>query len=279
MSTISENDILLESAKPNASVIVVTPDMASRWLERNAINRRIKPAAISRFARDMKAGRWELTGEAIKFGADGYLKDGQNRLHACVKSGTPFVTFVIRGVSATAQRVMDTGSARTAADALSIAGEKHTALLAAAARIAIEVEAGVLDQRNYQPTHAEIEAFLHDNPDMRDAAAFASRVARRTDCPPSMVTYTTWALGRINPKQAYDFWLAAAEKADLRPGDPVIALTNRFAEARRSHERLPRRAYLSAIYRAWNARRKGQPLRQLKLNSSAGGLVPVPEPK
>ena len=38
-------------------------------------------------------------------------------------------------------------------------------------------------------------------------------------------------------------------------------------------------AALSAIYRAWNARRAGRTLRLLKISSPNGGLVPIPEPK
>ena len=66
------------------------------------------------------------------------------------------------------------------------------------------------------------------------------------------------------------------------PGDYVsdrFALTNRFAEARRNRERMPKRVYLSLIYRAWNTRRDGKTMRFIRVNSPAGGLVPVPEPK
>jgi len=267
------------SPKVSSTVIVVTPDMARRWLARNVCNRKLKPLAIAKYSRDMASGRWELTGEGIKFGLDENLKDGQNRLHACIKADTPFITFVIRGISSEAQRVMDTGVGRTASDALSIAGESHTTTLASAAKLALSIAADVADYDHFSPTHAEIEAFVNANPDIRAAAEFAGRVARKTDCPPSVVAYTAWVFSRINASAAYDFWISAAEKVGLNAGDPVIAMTNRFAESRRNRERVPKRAYLSAIYRAWNARRRGQTLRVVKINSSAGGLVPIPEPR
>lgn len=279
MSALPENVFEFAASKPTASIVLVTPDMARRWLERNVKNRRLKPYAIERYARDMAAGRWEVTGEGLKFGVDGNLKDGQNRLRACIKADVPFMTFVVRGVSDEAQKVMDTGVARTAADALAIGGKEHVTTLASAAKLALAVQAGVNDYDRFQPTHAEVESFVDLNPDIRSAAEFAGRVARKTDCPPSVVAYTTWVLARINQREANQFWIDAAEKVGLAAGDPVIALTNRFAESRRNRERVSKHQYLSVIYRAWNARRRGSTLRVIKVNSPSGGLVPIPDPR
>lgn len=264
----------------STSLEVVTPETAEQWLaELNVKNRRFKPLAIAQYARDMGAGRWEITGEALKFSASGRLLDGQNRLAACVRAGVPFQTFIIRGISDESQRVMDTGKARTASDALQIGGYKHAAMVAAAAKLALAVEIGA-KTRNYAPTHAEIEAFVEENPDIIEAAQFASSVYRRTDCPPSMVCYTTFTLARIDRDAAYDFWTAAADKVGLRAGDPVITLTNRFAEARRTRETIPQNGYLSMIYRAWNTRRAGKTMTFIRLNSpSGGGIIPIPEPR
>ena len=116
-------------------------------------------------------------------------------------------------------------------------------------------------------------------------AALLARPAKPVDprfgdpLAPTLVAYTTWTLGRIDQAAAYEFWIDAAEKVGLVAGDPVIALTNRFAEARRNRERMATDVQLSAIYRAWNARRAGQPLRMLKTRSPSGGLVPIPEPR
>lgn len=111
------------------------------------------------------------------------------------------------------------------------------------------------------------------------SAGEAQRYARRSDATPAMVTYTHWVLSQIDYDEATAFWRDAAEKAGLASGDPVIALTNRFAEARRNREALPRIAQLSVIYRAWNARRAGKQLRLIKVNSAKGGLIEIPEPR
>lgn len=273
----SDNVLPLVAPKPNAAVVVVTPEVAKRWLAKNERNRKIRDAIVDGYARDMGKGRWELTGEAIKFASDGSLLDGQHRLKAVVKSGTHVPMFVVRGLQSDSQHAMDTGAKRTAADALGLDGEQGSSILAATARVALAVEANRLGR--WQPTSGEIRDFVSEQPEIREAAAFARSVARRTDCPPAIVAYTTWRLSQIDPAQARQFWIDAAEKVGLRAGDPVIALTNRLAESRRNRQRLSHEMLLSAVFRAWNARRSGSTLRLIKVNSPNGDLVPIPNPK
>lgn len=265
--------------KPSASVVFVTPEMADRWLKvNNAHNRKLNPKVVNTYARDMASGAWLLTGEGIKFSTEGNLLDGQHRLAAIVKTGATIPMFVMRGVAPEAQTVMDTGRKRTSADDLSIRGEKNSTMLAATVRLALGIEANATDPNKYEPTHTEVRDFLAANPDIRSAVDFVKPYVRRSDCPPAIAAYSYWVLGRIDLFQAANFWIAMAEMANLKPGDPVIALSNRFAEVRRNRQTLPKNVYLSLIYRAWNARRKGQEMRMIRVNSASGGLVPVPKP-
>ena len=63
--SITENTPATE--KVTSSVTLVTPDTAERWLSKNHNNRNVKRAVVNAYARDMAAGRWQITGEAIKF--------------------------------------------------------------------------------------------------------------------------------------------------------------------------------------------------------------------
>lgn len=275
----SANNVLpLEPAKPSAAVVVITPDIAARWLELNTRNRPIRERTVDAYARDIQAGRWQITGEAIKFAADGSLLDGQHRLCAVAKAGVPVPMFVVRGLRPEAQDAMDTGARRSAADALALHGERAAPTLASAARIAIGIERTGRPEK-IQVTHGEVTAFIDANPDLREAARFAKGIARKTDCTPSFIAYTTWRLAQIDRQQAYQFWIDVAEKVGLAAGDPVLALAARFAEARRGGAPLKAHEVLSAVYRAWNARREGRPLRIIKVNSPSGGPVPIPEPQ
>lgn len=264
-----------------SDIILVTPDVAEQWLGKNIDNRRIKRQHVDKLAQDMAADRWHMTDESIKFDRDGRLIDGQHRLLAVVKSGASILLRVTRGLDPESQKFMDTASSRTAADALGFDGKSHTALLAAIARIALAVDAGKVHLRGYPATHAEILAWVDQNPLAEESAAFASRYARKTDCRPALVGYTHLRLSEVDAQDAADFWIAAAEKVNLRPGDPVMAMYNRFAEARRNREMLGNDACLSLIYRAWNYRRQGKQWKTARINSPGvnGGLIPVPEPK
>lgn len=278
MSAQPNNIVPLRDSEPKVSVVSVTPEMAQRWLKRNDNNRNLRALTVTQYARDMVNGRWQVTGESIKFNAAGVLLDGQHRLAAIVKAGVTIQLVVMRGIPDAAKRVMDTGRARTASDALTMKGERHSVILAAAARIAIGMEAEDPDPGKYAVTHAEVGDFVENNPGLRYASEFASQVARRTDCPPAVVAYTFWRFAQTaDVYTAANFWTAAADKVGLAAGDPVIALTNRFAEARRNRETLPKRVLLSLIYRAWNARREHKTMRFIRVNSPAGGLVPIPE--
>lgn len=264
--------------KPRLSFMQVTPEIAARWLKRNTRNRKLRIGTVARYARDMAAGKWQLEGSPIKFAPDGTLLDGQHRLAAVIESGATILTAVAFGIDPAAQDVMDNGRARTTADQLAIAGEKNASALAAAARFGLMVERNDL-AGNGEYSHEEEKAYIANNPDLRRAVEYTVGLARKTDCPPSVVAYSFMMLARIDLYDAANFWLAAADKVGLKSGDPVIALTHRFAEARRSRERLSREAYLSAIYRAWNFRRAGKQMRLVKIASASGGLIPIPEPK
>lgn len=267
-----------DAQKPRLSFMQVTPELAERWLKRNLKNRNVRPQTVARYARDMKAGKWHLDGTPIKFSADRVLLDGQHRLAAIIESGATITTAVVVGIDPTAQAVMDTGRARTAADMLAINGEKNTTTLAAAARFGLEVERNDFNH-NSEYSHEEVAAYVEANKDLRYAVEFTHNLARKTDCPPAVAAYAFMIQARIDAFAAANFWVAASGKVGLASGDPVIAMTNRFAEARRNRERMPRPAYLSAIYRAWNYRRAGRRLHLLKISSPNGGMVPIPEPK
>lgn len=268
---------------PKFETVEVTPALAHVWLKHNTQNRALKPHAIRAYAADMREDRWVLNGETIKFsGPDsdrpGKLLDGQNRLHGVIAADVPVAFTVAFNVADNNQGTMDSGAKRTVADNLTIQGAQNSVILAAAASLALQVETG-RTAGGVKFTNATIEAYIAEHPTLKASAQVAAQYARRSDVRPSLVAYTHWVLGKLDMDAATEFWRDAAEKANLRSGDPVIALTNRFAEARRNRESLPVAAQLSAIYRAWNARRQGRTLRIVKVNSPKGGLIEIPEPR
>jgi hypothetical protein len=114
---------------------MITPTFAAQLLARNDANRPVRPQHVDALARDMEAGRYQLNGEAIKVALDGTLLDGQHRLMACVKSGRPFETLLVTGLSHSVMQTIDSGVQRLHSDRLAIRGIKNANIVSAAIRV------------------------------------------------------------------------------------------------------------------------------------------------
>src|SRR5262245_41063508 len=87
---------LIRRPPTNSRVIEFSPKLAEYVLTKlNPNNRPMKPAKIKKYAIDLTDGLWGLTGDTIKFGSDSLLKDGQNRLAACVRAGKVLTSHVV----------------------------------------------------------------------------------------------------------------------------------------------------------------------------------------
>lgn len=79
-----------------ARVMEVTPEIATRWLEKNhGRNRGVSDTIVEKLSTDMRSGNWRLTHQGICFDADGTLIDGQHRLWAIVTSGCSIKILVV----------------------------------------------------------------------------------------------------------------------------------------------------------------------------------------
>lgn len=97
--------------------ITVTPELANEWLKKNIErNRKVRASDVSKYARDMRAGRWELTPQGIIFNESGNLMDGQHRLWAVVEAGVPVDMVVWFDVPDEMVHVIDSGVSRKMTD-------------------------------------------------------------------------------------------------------------------------------------------------------------------
>lgn len=128
-------DQLRKNPPENSRRVTITPELAEHIiLSLQDVNRPRRATSVRKYADDMAGGRWLLTGETIKFGKSGLLRDGQHRLAACVRAGVPFETYVLFGIADDAFTAMDIGRKRDGNDTFAIAGVKNANNAAAAAR-------------------------------------------------------------------------------------------------------------------------------------------------
>lgn len=140
----------MQNQKIEIEIEVVDAKKAAQYLLLNVDNNRNprRNTSVKQYAADMVSGNWKLTGESLKFNTNGKLFDGQNRLLAVIEADKTqpgiMVEFVVaRGIDPKAMFLVDSGSQRTPADALKIAGiNKYEAQKAALAKRIIVFESG-----------------------------------------------------------------------------------------------------------------------------------------
>lgn len=263
--------------------VLVTPELAFKWLRQNAENNR-KPKAgkIPQYARDMQAGNWKLTGETIKFTPDGTLIDGQNRLRAVTVANCAVEFDVAYDVPKESMGVIDTGAARTFSDVLAIGGSPNRMNVSAVVRWVILWDGGIrLGQGSaVAPTHSEMMARYES-----DHGAFDAAGARGADCS-RLGLGTSSAMGtgfyltaRIDRVSAHDFFDQYVTGANLAETSPVLKLRNRMLRMR--VDRIKRPEQLALLIRAWNLFRKGDEVKGNLVISRDGTLTnanfPVPK--
>lgn len=254
--------------KPTAKLMTVTPKLASEWLGKNRKNRNLRPALVSRYARDMKAGRWEVTGEAVKFNTDGNLTDGQHRLAAILQSGTAVDLFVVHNLNGHSQDVMDTGTRRSAQDMLLLNGKRNTAVLASAVRLCLNWQVGNLKTSasfpSFSPTHSEVLDFAESDPRIQWAADRARHfyTAGLRSLKPSVMAFCLWLMADEDASAANTFFQSMADMTTDGPGDPRYALLRRLHTMR--DEKVTQVFQATAVLKAWQAWRKGEKLQRIQ---------------
>lgn len=89
-----------ENLRITSTVEHITPTIARKYLAMNSNNpRRLNKNTAASYAEDMKAGKWELNGEAIVFDEEGNLRNGQHRLLAVIKADIGVDFLVVRGIA------------------------------------------------------------------------------------------------------------------------------------------------------------------------------------
>ena len=267
-----------ETKGPKAQIELVTPEIAEQWLAKNIHNRNLNERQIDRLARAMKDGDWWFTGDPVQFAPDGTLLNGQHRLNAIIASGTPVEMLVVRGILPKAQEAMDMGARRSLAAILKLRGEVECNSLAALLNTVYKY-----DHRWHSmavPTAQEALALLEREPAIREGLPHGRKVNRRLHgIPPSMAGACYHVFARLDDADAYVFIEEWAKGEGLKDGDPVFAL-RRYC-LNQGYQTHGSRGYsarnmMAIVVKAWNAWRRGEPVKLLIYKP--GGRSPEPFP-
>lgn len=196
----------IASPPENSRVFTITPGIAEELLKLyNHGNRSPKPANIKRYAADMTANEWAETGDNLKFSNAGTLRDGQNRLMACVQAGVPFTTHVVFGRDEASFDRMDRGKQRDPGDVVGMAGIQNAVVIAAAVRWAHLIDSGTVKKRNTYEPREILRLYNERYSQLQEFVAPASNIYRQTGHPKSLVIALLYHFNKANPDKAQRF--------------------------------------------------------------------------
>lgn len=240
--------------------VVITPALASLIMQQlNTRNRHLKTADVRAYAEDMLADKWLLNGEPVKFTDKLRLGDGQNRLAACMRSQTPFVTYVVFGIPDDYFYSLDQGRKRSGMDVLELAGVEHYGPVAVGVRWAELIATKQVKRRTVFRPPTTLDLFTTKHSTIEDFYPEARAVSNVTDQPVGMVMAVLYHFNRIDPDLAADLaeaWSTGTFTARFAPlrqlGAAIAALK------KKSRGRVHEVVRLAMIVNAWNLIRAGR---------------------
>jgi hypothetical protein len=241
-----------EAAEPKDSVFIttITPGKAQAMLANMDNPRGLSRRIVKRYAADMAAGKWYVSNDALAFDAQGRLRNGQHRLHACIMSGTPFEAVVHHGMSEGAIKNLDQGMRRNFYQILSARGMPNSKSVAAVIRLCWRWERGLLRHSSGEaPTLEQCDAWLAENPGVGAAVEMARSWSTSRFAVSAMGAFA-YRLLVIDPGQASVFGDGIRTGAELPAGSPILTLRNRMASGTANQDRP---LQLAIMIKGWNA--------------------------
>jgi hypothetical protein len=222
-------------------VFTITPWVAERIVERrNRENRPTKPGKITEFSADMADEQWKFTGDTLKFSDNKILRDGQNRLYACIRSGKPFTTLIVFGIEDDVFPWMDRGKPRSGADSLHILGVENANCVQGAVRWIELIRTGRgKDRATFTPKEI-IDIFNDlDRERLKDAIVLARKVYNADRTPMSLATALAYLFGESGGGLRDRFFDAWATGNFAKPMTTLRACTQEIQAIRGySHGRI-----------------------------------------
>jgi hypothetical protein len=275
----------MRAPDPEFKIVNVTPEMAADWLGRKRPNRPLRQRVVSKIQRDIEAGNWRMTGDAIKFGSDGLLDDGQHRLAAIVASEKTVPCLVMTGLGPDARHLVDTGTPRKYGDMLAMGGYSESQGLAALTKRMWHWERGDYVVRGIRtvPSTSELDAYLAENlDDLQHAVKWSRPVYKDTRISPTSLASIQIVLNRSkHSDKAHRFLDGWITGISLEAGSPILALRNRLIknDSEPKTVRIAQDDRVGLAYAAW--RNFVQGTKVSTLNIPTGGFTkrnfPVPD--
>lgn len=253
------------SSQVQAELILVTPQIAAKFLGKNDRNRPIKWRRVQQLADAMMRGEWKETHQGIAFSPDDVLIDGQHRLLAIVETGISQWLWVFRNVDPAAFPVVDTGAPRTAADTLAIDKAHNCTVMAACIKQILLYDA--IPDKVWSGPHTRaigsnsaIQARYQESPRLWESIIHMVKPYRFTNV---NIPSVFGALCYLAIHQGYSLEICERVAKGLRDGaglerrDPILVYRNRML---RTKQHVSQQQRLADYIRLLNAVTRGERL-------------------
>lgn len=260
-------------------VILITPELAEKFLERNSHNRPLLRSHVNFLAGEMRESRWQYNSFPIVFSSEGILLDGQHRLEAILLTGMSFPFAVSGRLPPGVFTTIDENRPRSGGDTLALLGERNSRNLAAGIGLAYDILTGRTDfQRTTKISNAKLLTILDEHPEIRKSIPFSRSL--NSLIAPSVVIALHYVFGlKHSPGMSDTFFHRVATGESLAVHDPILLLRKRLIENATSKAKISRRYMAALIIKAWNNWAHGKALRSLKFIEAGEAPEPFPEIK
>lgn len=257
--------------------MMVTPEMAEKWLSLNTHNRHIRRRQVDVYVADMRNGRWKFTGDGIKFACNGVLLDGQHRLLAIVEADVSVEMTVTYNLENDAQFVMDNGVKRSTGDALGLEGVPNASVIAAITRALFMI------WNKRDPSKLEQRELYLEYQDLIDGAIHFINMAVKENLRSGSMFGVAWVLfALIDEEAAIRFMTELITGIQLAEDNPIRLLRRELGSTTRRYRqsggiygiRSAVRPFV-LTWNAWCAGHKTVP----GLRSSSAELPTLKQPK
>jgi len=262
----------LQTLKLEADVMVrwVTPDIAAKFIEfvDEPHHRNKRPRKIEELTRILTEGYFLFNGDTLRFSSTGRLIDGQNRCHACVKSGVPFLAIIVQDLSDEVFGTIDQNAARTFRDLLKYMGIPNAAAFAPVVAHILDYENGVAlgggGERKTTISNDQKQSVMARHKSIGKSVKFV--LANKEKCTGianrrSSIIAAHYFASRSNPALANSFVTGLLKGCNLSDDSPILALRqkllNSMGENKTNDTRLTKNEAVLLIFKALNLHLEG----------------------
>lgn len=221
--------ISADNQEDSVETVLVTPEMAERWLQRfNTENRKIQRSHVEMIVRDIRDGNWMVNAQPICFTGDPdtagpedkcRLLNGQHRLEACKISEIPIEIPIARNVPEAAFATYDIHAKRSLKGSES-AAKADDRVLNAAAKIQWRVDQGYPSTYRLTPSASELIRTIQNHPHLGDGFARARRMKEFASA--GVMTYLIYRVMQDHAEIGAQFLDDLETGEGLERGNPVI---------------------------------------------------------